>query len=149
MPSEPCVSAMTPAADAEDPRLGGNELSLRAFSLAALGLGIDQPTAPEELFLRRCVDDVVPPDGTWDRVFSGYLDEPNLCDRPLLDLASILQLSAVETLTAALAAAVEDDVMVGRAIAHLQAPVGGSRPTVGLMAAAFGAWLVAKLFWGL
>jgi hypothetical protein len=58
-------------------------------------------------------------------------------DTPLANLAAELRLHPVETLTVALAAAVETDLMCGRAIAHLQAPVAGSRPTLGLLAAAF------------
>ncbi len=56
---------------------------------------------------------------------------------PLIKLAETLQLRAVEVLAVTLAAAVETDLMCGRAIAHLQSPVGGSRPTLGLLAAAF------------
>ncbi len=40
-------------------------------------------------------------------------------------------------MTVALAAAVEMDLMCGRAVAHLQVPIGGSRPTLGLLAASF------------
>ncbi len=56
---------------------------------------------------------------------------------PLQELAERLSLRRVETLAVALAVAVETDLMSGRAVAHLQAPVGGSRPTLGLLAAAF------------
>lgn len=56
---------------------------------------------------------------------------------PLHELAEQLALQQVETLAVALAAAVETDLMCGRAVAHLQAPMGGSRPTLGLLAAAF------------
>jgi hypothetical protein len=40
-------------------------------------------------------------------------------------------------LTVALAAAVEDDPMTGRLLARVQMPVGGSRPTLGLLVRAF------------
>ena len=56
---------------------------------------------------------------------------------PLHQLAEVLSLHRVETLAVALAAAVETDLMCGRAVAHLQAPIGGSRPTLGMLAAAF------------
>ena len=56
---------------------------------------------------------------------------------PLLELSDELHLHWVEMLAVALGAAVELDPMCGRAIAHLQAPVGGSRPSMGLLAAAF------------
>ena len=58
-------------------------------------------------------------------------------DAPLLELADRLGFDRVEILAVALAAAVETDLMCGRAVAHLQAPIGGSRPTLGLLAAAF------------
>jgi hypothetical protein len=58
-------------------------------------------------------------------------------DLPLLRLADELGLTTIELLAVALAAAVEDDVMVGRALARLQAPLGGSRPMLGLLAASF------------
>src|SRR6266571_4786610 len=48
------------------------------------------------------------------------------------------RLSLIETLAVELAATVERDAMAGRAVAYVQAPLGGSRPTVGLLAAAFG-----------
>src|SRR6266581_2822974 len=45
----------------------------------------------------------------------------------------------LDQLAVALASAVEDDAMAGRAVAWLQAPVGGSRPTLGLVAGALAA----------
>jgi ATPase family associated with various cellular activities (AAA) len=63
------------------------------------------------------------------------LHAPAAADAPLLRLAAELELAPIEVLAVALAAAVEDDVMVGRAFAHLQAPLGGSRPTLSLLAA--------------
>lgn len=57
-------------------------------------------------------------------------------DAPLVELGAKLGLHRIELLAVALAAAVETDAMCGRAVAHLQTPVGGSRPTLGLLAAA-------------
>src|SRR5262249_12131782 len=48
-----------------------------------------------------------------------------------------LGLTLLEVLSVALAVAVDDDALAGRAIAYAQAPIGGSRPTLGLIAAAF------------
>src|SRR5262249_33078737 len=67
---------------------------------------------------------------------AGYLRRPEPIDVPLLSLAGELGLTRLEVLAVALAAAVDDDLFVGRAIAHLQAPVGGARPTLGLVSAA-------------
>jgi hypothetical protein len=55
----------------------------------------------------------------------------------LKTLATELNLNQVEVFAVALAAAVETDPLFGRAVAHLQRPVGGSRPTIGLLSAAF------------
>jgi hypothetical protein len=62
---------------------------------------------------------------------------PGPGDAPLVWLAGELRLSRLELLTVALATAVEDDPIVGRVLAHVQAPIGGSRPTLGLLAPAF------------
>ena len=76
------------------------------------------------------------------RSMSQALDE--ICKRhpsdddTLVWLAMQLRLSKLELLTVALAAAVEEDPLIGRLLAYVQAPVGGSRPTLGLLARAFG-----------
>lgn len=54
-------------------------------------------------------------------------------DLRLAALAETLQLSLAETLAVALVCAAETDSMAARALAWLQAPVGGARPTVGLV----------------
>jgi hypothetical protein len=71
--------------------------------------------------------------GRWAEGLDGYVSNPAPEDLPLLHLAEECDLNTVELLTVALVLAVESDVMAGRAIAHLQAPVGGSRPTLGLL----------------
>lgn len=65
------------------------------------------------------------------------LDRPRPEDDVLLRLARPWNFSVPEILALALAAAVEEDVMTGRAMAFLQAPLAGSRPTLGLLAEAF------------
>ncbi|MEZ4235552.1 MAG: AAA family ATPase [Myxococcota bacterium] len=55
----------------------------------------------------------------------------------LAALATALGLTDAETAAVALAVRVEDDLLVGRILAGLQAPVGGSRPTLGLLQALF------------
>jgi ATPase family associated with various cellular activities (AAA) len=65
-----------------------------------------------------------------------YLQHPDVRDRRLLQLAKALHLSPLEILTIVLTLAVEENVMVGRALAKVQAPLGGSRPTLGLLATA-------------
>lgn len=66
---------------------------------------------------------------------NGSHDNP--VDWALASLGNQLGLHRIEMMAVALAGAVEMDLMCGRAIAHLQAPIGGSRPTLGLLATAF------------
>jgi hypothetical protein len=65
------------------------------------------------------------------------LSRPAIGDAAFVSIAVDLRLSRLELLAVALATAVEEDAMVGRVIARMQAPVGGSRPTLGLIAHAF------------
>lgn len=104
--------------------------------VAALSGDGDADDAPELAFLRTHLDSVAT-GGPWWRTLAEYLQRPAPADVPLLALAAEMRLNAVELLTVALAAAVEIDPMVGRAIAHVQVPLGGSRPTLGLIGTAF------------
>ena len=58
-------------------------------------------------------------------------------DQPLVNLANALRFSLPELLTLALLVAVETEPRICRLIAAAQAPVGGARPLVGLLATAF------------
>lgn len=60
------------------------------------------------------------------------LQQPAAEDRRLVALAQHFGLTPIECLAVALASAVEREPMVGRVLAWLQAPAGGSRPTLGL-----------------
>jgi hypothetical protein len=115
--------------------------ALRSFALAAaapLVADITATDAPLEVrYVRAQFAAVAAPGSPWHEHLPTYLRRPQIDDVPLLALARELGLTLTETLALALAAAVEDDLMVGRALAYLQAPVGGSRPTLGLVAALF------------
>lgn len=74
----------------------------------------------------------------WYARLDTCLASPAESDVPLLILSREMGLSLAELLSAALAAAVEDDLMAGRALAYVQSPVGGSRPTLGLLATLLG-----------
>lgn len=112
------------------------QISLSTYALAALASPIvdTAATTPEIQFLLNQLE--VATEGTigWMEGVRAYLHKPNTKDVPLIRLAKKLGLSMLELLTVALAVAVEEDVMVGRALARLQAPLGGSRPTLGLLA---------------
>jgi hypothetical protein len=116
--------------------------TLRAFALAALASSVLEGSGSDAPALALLADqrDRLPsaPDAG---ALAAYLRAPAPADAPLAALSAALGLAPIETLAVALAAAVEEDVMVGRALAHLQAPVGASRPTLGLLAGAFAAYV--------
>jgi hypothetical protein len=116
--------------------------TLRTYAIAAIATLIDRRDAAsnesfEIQFLLNHLEAVNTMGPGWAEAIAIYLDQPDPSDAPLIRLARELGLRLVEILTVTLAAAVEDDVMIGRALAHLQAPLGGSRPTLGLLSAAF------------
>ena len=124
------------------------ELNLRAFALVSLARLIfqhheEQPQgAEEQLLYEQWARLSRPRDNTgasndWQAMWQRYLRAPAETDRPLLTLAKQLELSHAELLAVALALGVEDDPWVGRSVAYVQAPLGGSRPTMGLLDAAF------------
>jgi hypothetical protein len=115
----------TPAAD-----------SLRSFGLALLASVLPSgDQSAEAQFLRSCGP--IREDGrTPGERLDACLANPSAGDRLLLQLGDQLGLSRIELLATAIAACVETDIMCGRAVAHLQAPVGGSRPTFALLTAA-------------
>jgi hypothetical protein len=116
-----------------DARVADTAPCLRAVALSLLAGAVPAPAAeperPEEQFLRA---------QAWDAEPLAQLDAclaaPAPHDRRLVALARGLNLSRLELVAAALARAVEDTPLVGRAIAHLQAPIAGSRPCLGLLA---------------
>ncbi|HEY0015722.1 MAG TPA: ATP-binding protein [Longimicrobium sp.] len=127
-------AAQPPARPAEAPP----PVTLRAFALAALaeraGPRAGQAEEGELAFLHAHLRAVAPGGGGWVAALHGYLRRPAPADLPLVRLAAALDLEMVEALAVALAAAVEDDALAGRALAHLQRPLGGSRPTLSLLA---------------
>jgi SpoVK/Ycf46/Vps4 family AAA+-type ATPase len=70
--------------------------------------------------------------------FKTSLQTPVEHDYPIVEMARQFSLTLVEILCLRLTMAAEEDLQVGHAIAQLQMPVAGHRPTVGLMAHAFG-----------
>ena len=115
--------------------------TLRAYALAAVAARLPEASEPhpELLYLREHLAAVSPhlavtdDDATWALTLPDYLLQPDPSDLPLLQLAEMLPLTLLEVLAVALAAAVEDDLLAGRALSRAQAPLGGSRPTLGLL----------------
>ena len=132
-----------PSAEAPTLYAVTNELlrpNLRRIALAAVAANALSGDAQESesidlTFLREHLSLTHNGPGGWRTTLRHYLRQPNEEDLPLLRLSSSLGLSRIEMLSVALAAAVEDDLLIGRAIARLQAPIGGSRPTVGFLVA--------------
>jgi hypothetical protein len=118
---------------------GEGEPGLRGYALAAVAAAaVDPDTLAEapELGVMDVERRGVERGGTtWLAGLARYLRDPAARREPLVRFADALELETLEVLAVELAAAVEDDPRIGRALARLQAPVGGSRPTLGLLAA--------------
>lgn len=117
-----------------EPRVSAGLCSCALAALASLLP--DDLNSSEAAFLRTH-SVTLDQNGSLKEMLSRSLDEHHPADAPLLELAGEIDLHPIELLAAVLATAVETDVMCGRAVAHLQSPLGGSRPTLGLLAAAF------------
>ena len=112
--------------------------SLALALVARLSLAGDRPPdVPEERFLFNHFNQLHSYEGSWQVLLRRLLDNPAPQDKSLVGLAKILGLTPVELLSVALALAVEEDPLVGRSLAHVQAPLGGSRPTLSLLDTAF------------
>ncbi|MGI0486545.1 ATP-binding protein [Pantanalinema rosaneae CENA516] len=115
-------------------------ITLKTFALAAIAAHLPASSSEPELqFLQHQRQQVDPQQQGWHRRFATYLEQPSPIDQPLLQLAVDLSLTPIELLAVALAAAVEADAIVGRALARIQAPLGGSRPTLSLLSTALAA----------
>lgn len=127
---------MAPAArvDSGDvPRL--RDVALAAVATIAIDGGGARPQ--EEALLGGLRQRVLGNGASLSALLDGCLRSPVPEDDTLIQLGHHLELSAIEILTVALAAAAEDDPVTGRILALVQAPVGGSRPTLGLLSRAF------------
>ena len=135
------------------------ELTLRDVALACLGrlLFADEdvpPSGAEQTFLfkhyqplRHIID--------LGAALQRALLKPALADVQLAKLAHLLRLSEVEVAALVFALLVEEEPMIGRLLAHIQAPIGGSRPVLGMLEAALASlypgqhsWLTGALLVG-
>ncbi len=114
----------------------GHTFPLRDLALAALARHLDaaRDEGPEAAWLAAVAKPVHEAGRPLDALFTAALEHPRREDAALVALARRCTLVPAEVLAVALAAAVEDDLMAGRVLAFAQAPVGGSRPTLGLLA---------------
>ncbi len=116
-------------------------ISLQALALALVArLSLDgdhPPQTLEEQFLFNHYTQLQAHGASWQNLLQRSLSSPAPQDKALVDLAKILGLTPLELLSVALALAVEEDPLVGRSLIHVQSPLGGSRPTLSLLDAAF------------
>jgi ATPase family associated with various cellular activities (AAA) len=122
-----------PAPVIEQARLGCRDLALGA--LGGLLQSAPAQDAPEARFLHDAWQRAG--GASWPDQVAHALALPAAQDAQLDRAAARLQLAPVEVLALALAAGVEDDPLVGRLLAWLQAPVGSARPSLALLARAF------------
>src|SRR5208283_4772778 len=128
---------------AKSPEARPRSADLRCYAVAALATCATDAAAasgdvPEFRFLQQHLQQLPEDLREWRHQLAAYLASPDAVDLPLLDLAAQIGLTPVETLAVTLASALETDVTIGRAVSRLQAPVGGSRPTLALLAASVG-----------
>lgn len=121
------------------------EVSLRAYALASIAwlLFAEKNTKPqghEQYFLSQYWQ-LLKDETDWLGQLSHYIGAPLASDQALVSLCESLNFKPVEMLAISLALAVEEEPMVGRALAHIQAPVSGSRPTFGLLEMAFAQYM--------
>lgn len=110
----------------------------RELALAALGALLRGAPAADDAPEARFLHEAWRRAGAhaWPHEAQRALAAPQPQDDALLRLAALLRLSAAETLVVALAAAVEDDALVGRLLAWLQGAPQASRPSLSLLARA-------------
>ncbi len=77
------------------------------------------------------------PSGQWLESIDSAVNRPLPAESDLIQLASGQNLSLLEITVMLLCYEVETDPMVGRCIAYLQRPMGGSRPTLSLLSTMF------------
>lgn len=108
--------------------------SVTELALASLGVTVRGDTSPALAPLVELGDRLgATPRAELISTFARISASPHRDDERLVRLATLLDLTRLETLTVALATAVDREVIVGRALSHLQHPLGNSRPTVGLV----------------
>jgi hypothetical protein len=105
-----------------------------AFALLAPPATAEPPSGPEAAWLQECATRVAAGATGGQEQLAQWRALPPPADQRLAALAATLRLSLAETLAVALVCAAETDSMAARVLAWLQAPVGGARPTVGLVA---------------
>ncbi|HEY4241154.1 MAG TPA: ATP-binding protein [Kofleriaceae bacterium] len=121
------VSTRMPGADGPEP-FAFRVVVAQALVMLAGALAED---APEIKLLEKNYPGTI----TWQDALANRGRPATEHDTQLLALGACARLSAIELLSIALLAAVEEDPLFGRAVARMQAPAASPRPSVGLLAA--------------
>ncbi|MEL7371857.1 MAG: ATP-binding protein [Myxococcota bacterium] len=109
-------------------------IGLADLALMRLSALLPTEVRPETAYLTSLRQQAGEDPQQWHRLVQLRLDTPIQADRPLVALRAPLGLSDTEVLAAALSLRVELDVRAARSMAFVQQPIGGSRPTLGLIA---------------
>ncbi len=114
------------------------EAGLRDYLLALLARLVPeeafQQNNAEALYMQTFRDRFADkPETAWPELFQAALETPPAGQAMLVQIANDHALSLPEILVLLLCFEVERDAMLGRCIAYLQNPVGGSRPTLSLL----------------
>jgi hypothetical protein len=112
-------------------------LTVWVLGLLARMLPSDQrnePTQAEALYLKQYEQALV---GVPENlgIIAGVPESPRSVEQNLIALLGKEDVSAADVMVLMLCFLVETDAMVGRCVAYLQQPMGGSRPTLSLLAA--------------
>jgi len=127
----------TDRSDGENREVDVNlDLQLRHVALACVGRLLFseedvEPLGAEQTYLYNIYDALRHVDIR--QAVAHCLTDTAVVDAQITDLARLLRLSDVELLALMLALMVEEEPMIGRVLAHIQAPVGGSRPALGML----------------
>lgn len=111
--------------------------NLREIALACVGhvLFADklvEPVGQEQIFLYKHYERFR--DHTdFNKMIEQCRDACDTVDANLVQLVESLSISTIELVTIVLAIMVEEDPLVGRLFAFIQAPVGGARPSLGML----------------
>ena len=124
----------TSVVNAEQRPIALRQLAVHCLGRLLFGEGGEPPEGAEQGFLFQQYSAARPIEHL-ATALQRSLARPATTDVHLAALALALQLSDVEVMAIVLALMAEEEPMMGRVFAHIQAPIGGSRPTLGLLEA--------------
>lgn len=127
----------TPEVSAEQNSLALRQLAIHCIGCLLFVEGGEQPEGAEQNFLFQQYSAVTQLEDL-ATALQHSLTTPAVADIQIAALARMLRLSKVEVMAIVLTLMAEEESMMGRVFARIQAPIGGSRPTLGLLEAILG-----------